>query len=91
MRRSLVQADDGAHHPFLQTLPPHVRQQNAAETDPVRRRNRVDQREASAARRSARKSWWRRQREDGKITVQDVKDFLLAYCACFVAVSAFIA
>lgn len=24
------------------------------------------------------------------ITVQDVKDFLLAYCACFMAVSAFI-
>ena len=26
-----------------------------------------------------------------RITVQDVKDFLLAYCACFLAVSAFIA
>lgn len=25
-----------------------------------------------------------------KITVQDVKDFLLAYCACFVALMAFI-
>lgn len=25
-----------------------------------------------------------------KITRQDVKDFLLAYCACFLAVSAFI-
>jgi hypothetical protein len=24
------------------------------------------------------------------ITVQDVKDFLLAYCACFIAVSAFL-
>jgi predicted ArsR family transcriptional regulator len=26
-----------------------------------------------------------------RITVQDVKDFLLAYCACFMAVTAFIA
>lgn len=25
-----------------------------------------------------------------RITLQDVKDFLLAYCACFAAVSAFI-
>lgn len=25
-----------------------------------------------------------------RITVQDIKDFLLAYCACFAAVSAFI-
>ena len=25
-----------------------------------------------------------------KISLQDVKDFLLAYCACFIAVSAFI-
>jgi hypothetical protein len=26
-----------------------------------------------------------------RITTQDAKDFLLAYCACFLAVSAFIA
>lgn len=26
-----------------------------------------------------------------RLTVQDVKDFLMAYCACFLAVSAFIA
>ncbi len=26
-----------------------------------------------------------------RITAQDVKDFLMAYCACFLAVSAFIA
>ena len=26
----------------------------------------------------------------GRITLQDVKDFLLAYCACFLAVLAFI-
>jgi hypothetical protein len=30
-------------------------------------------------------------RFDLRITAQDVKEFLLAYCACFMAVSAFIA
>jgi len=30
-------------------------------------------------------------REGRRVTVQDVKDFLLAYCACFMAVSIFIA
>lgn len=33
---------------------------------------------------SARRFEWR-------LSAQDVKDFLLAYCACFMAVSAFIA
>jgi hypothetical protein len=27
----------------------------------------------------------------GRITAQDMKEFLLAYCACFMAVSAFLA
>lgn len=30
-------------------------------------------------------------RFEWRITAQDVKEFLLAYCACFLAVSAFIA
>lgn len=29
-------------------------------------------------------------RQSQRITSQDVKDFLIAYCACFVCVSAFI-
>lgn len=65
MRRALVLTDESASHPFLASLPPHVRRVS----------------EAIEVERSA--GW--------KITVQDVKDFLLAYCACFIAVSAFIA
>lgn len=63
IRRTLVITDETARHPFLASLPPHVRGQ---------------------VRKSAPQRSWR-------ITVQDVKDFLLAYCACFLAVTAFIA
>lgn len=62
-RRALVITDESARHPFLASLPPHIR--GEAHFAPPQ--------------------WtWR-------ITVQDVKDFLLAYCACFLAVTAFIA
>lgn len=63
MRRALVITDETARHPFLASLPPHIR--GLAEDGLPQR------------------TW--------QITVQDVKDFLLAYCACFLAVSAFIA
>lgn len=63
MRRSLVLADEGARHPFLRSLPPHVRKG----TEPV----------------PARRQW--------RLNARDVRDFLTAYCACFVAVSTFIA
>jgi hypothetical protein len=63
MRRALVMTDETARHPFLASLPPHIR--------------------GFAAQGPAQRTW--------RITVQDVKDFLLAYCACFLAVSAFIA
>ena len=88
MRRSLVQGDDVARHPFLQSLPRHVR--HGRGIDPVRRRNRIAAREASAARRNALAFMLRRWRQAGRVTTQDVKDFLIAYCACFVAVMAFI-
>lgn len=61
MRRALAHTDESARHPFLASLPPHVRQ--PARPAPAKARF---------------------------FTVQDVKDFLLAYCACFVAVSTFI-
>ena len=89
MRRSLVQGDDAARHPFLQSLPRHIRHGMGA--DPVRKRNRVVAREAMAARVSALGFAWRRWRRESALGVQDVKDFLLAYCACFVAVMAFVA
>jgi hypothetical protein len=49
-----------------------------AEPHPLRRRIAF-----AAARRAV--------REPTGITLQDVREFLLAYCACFLAVSAFIA
>ena len=63
IRRALVVTDESARHPFLASLPPHVRSRD--EVGPVQR------------------TW--------RITTQDAKEFLMAYCACFLAVSAFIA
>jgi hypothetical protein len=63
LRRALVVTDEAARHPFLASLPPHVRGESGL--GPVQR------------------TW--------QITAQDVKEFLMAYCACFLAVSAFIA
>lgn len=62
-RRALVLTDESARHPFLASLPPHVRD--------LRKEGR-------------RQPTWR-------VTAQDLKEFLMAYCACFFAVSAFIA
>jgi type VI protein secretion system component VasF len=89
MRRSLVQGDDTARHPFLQSLPRHVR--HGAGRDPVRRRARVEARAARAALAERLAARWRQFRRNSRITSSDVKDFLLAYCACFVAITAFIA
>jgi hypothetical protein len=88
MRRSLVQGDDIARHPFLQSLPRHVR--HGRRKDPVRSRARVDEIEAAAERKADRLARLRQWRQASRITAQDVKDFLLAYCACFVAVMAFV-
>jgi hypothetical protein len=63
IRRALVVTDESARHPFLASLPPHVR--GLDQDGPLQR------------------TW--------RITTQDVKEFLMAYCACFLAVSAFIA
>ncbi|MBS0253750.1 MAG: hypothetical protein JSS36_00710 [Proteobacteria bacterium] len=89
MRRSLVQGDDTARHPFLQQLPRHVR--HGGGLDPIRRRNRTALREAVGALREGAERKLRHWRREHRITAVDVKDFLLAYCACFVAISAFFA
>lgn len=89
MRRALVQGDDTARHPFLQSLPRHVR--HGAGRDPVRRRARVEARAARTALAEGLAARWRHFRRNNRITSGDVKDFLLAYCACFVAITAFIA
>mgnify|MGYP006871972919 CR=1 FL=1 len=62
MRRALVLTDEAARHPFLASMPPHIRRG----LRPI-------------GRRIAR-----------HLDLQDLKDFLFAYCACFVAVSTFL-
>ena len=59
MRRSLVITDEAARHPFLASLPPHIRRD--AEPLAIKRRR-----------------WF---------SLDDLRDFLMAYCACFLAVS----
>jgi hypothetical protein len=68
VRRSLVVTDESARHPFLQSLPPHVRRGGVAIRAP---RN--------------------RQIIGWKMNLRDVRDFILSYFACFVAVSVYIA
>lgn len=63
-RRALVLVDESARHPFLRSLPPHVRR--ASKGAPA------DQR-----------PFWR-------LSMQEIREFLMAYCACFLAVTAFI-
>lgn len=63
MRRSLVLTDEAARHPFLASLPPHIRQ--GAEPKRIKRRRRFN--------------------------FADLRDFLGAYCACFLAISLYIA
>lgn len=59
MSRKLVLSNEGARHPFRQSIVPGARL-------------------ARPPRRSG-------------LTAQDLREFLMAYCACFMAVSAFIA
>ena len=63
MRRSLVLTDETARHPFLASLPPHIRQ--GAEPKRIKR-------------------GWR-------LTAEDLRGFFIAYCACLLAVTVFIA
>jgi hypothetical protein len=82
MRRSLVLGDETARHPFLQSLPPHVR----SGAQPVLRAMPLEEA-------PPRISLWQKLRDawqGSPITAADLRLFLLAYCACFLAVSAFI-
>jgi hypothetical protein len=70
-----------AGHPFRRTLPAHVlRPLPIFEPE-------VEEAMAAALNRTELRSPPFNPR---KITLQDAKDFLLAYCACFLAVAAFI-
>ena len=63
MRRSLVTTDETARHPFLASLPPHVRMG----IEPLQ----------------IKRGW--------RLTAEDVRGFLMAYGACLLAVTVFIA
>lgn len=63
-RRALVLTDESARHPFLASLPPHVRRA-------------VPELEEVPA------SSWR-------LSLGDLRQFMMAYCATFVAVTVFI-
>ena len=105
MRRSLVLGDEHARHPFLQTLPPHVRAgqpmhplravEVPSRSDKARKRiQRLSGEAFGAARRwghAAFAATKKLRSRKMKLTSGDSRDFLLAYCACFLAASAFIA
>ncbi len=84
IRQSLVHGDESARHPFLRQLPRHIR--HGEESEPLGwryRRARRQNNEQLPTLPEAERRW--------RPTIQDVKDFLLAYCACFVAFSVFFA
>jgi hypothetical protein len=65
MRRFLVLTDESARHPFLASLPPHVRRVDPGPPD---------------------RTWllaW-------PVSGEDVRQFLMAYCACLLAALTFI-
>ena len=63
MRRFLVLTDETRRHPFLASLPPHVRQIEPT-TEPK----------------------WR----PFAVGAEDVREFLMAYCACLLAVATYL-
>lgn len=74
-----------ARHPFRRTLPMHVlREMPKLEPEVLAAMRRAEDRLRQADIRSEPVNLKR-------ITVQDVRDFLIAYCACFLAVMVFIA
>jgi hypothetical protein len=82
MTKTLALNPETAGHPFRRTLPAHV----------LRPLPIVEPEVAAAEERAEERMTLRSRDVDlRRIRVQDVKDFLLAYCACFIAVMAFIA
>lgn len=86
MRRSLVLTDETARHPFRASLPPHVTRGGP----PIRpgREIRVVS-GGDVAGKGERTS--ERHGVQGMAATEGLRQFILAYCTCFVAVSAFIA
>ena len=74
-----------ARHPFRRTLPMHVlREMPKLEPEVLAAMRRAEDRLRQADIRSEPVNLKR-------ITMQDIRDFLIAYCACFLAVMVFIA
>ena len=74
-----------ARHPFRSSLPRHVlRELPRQEPEVVSAMRRAEERLREVEIRSEPVNLRR-------ITMQDLRDFLIAYCACFMAVMAFIA
>ena len=73
--------DEGARHPFLKTLPPHVRRVDAVDWPCAAPEADAPEGEVSA--RLAKRGLFR-------LTARDCRDFLLGYCVFFVGISAFI-
>ncbi|MBB3859015.1 Asp-tRNA(Asn)/Glu-tRNA(Gln) amidotransferase A subunit family amidase [Novosphingobium hassiacum] len=74
-----------ARHPFRASLPTHVlRELPKLEPEVIAAMRRAEERLREADIRSEPVDLKR-------ITMQDLRDFLIAYCACFMAVMAFIA
>jgi len=75
MRRTLVLGNEAARHPFRRSLPVSVTLEAGAHP---------------LLQHWARIRPLRQPMAPSRITMQDLRDFFLAYCACFLAVSAFI-
>lgn len=74
-----------SRHPFRRSLPRHVlRELPCAEPEVLAAMRRAEERLREAEIRSAPVDLKR-------ITMQDLRDFMIAYCACFLAVMVFIA
>jgi len=79
VRRALVVTDDCARHPFRTSLPPHVCRGGKLVPIPGRQMRALPDEAPIPARKTK-----------IRLTTQDLTDFLLAYSACFIAVSAYI-
>ena len=76
---ALVQRGNYARHPLLHQVPNHIRRVDATPLDQQAQLQRPSLRLMA-------RGW-----EISNLAPQSVKDFLLAYCACFVAFSVFFA
>jgi len=86
MRRSLVLTNETARHPFRASLPPHVTRGGS----PIRPGREI--RILSGGEAAGNDEWVGQNRKvEGTGAADGLRQFLLSYCACFVAAGTFIA